>query len=449
MVVTMTRFTVRQAALLGLLGLSAGCVGTAVPDDVFSVTCTDAPCDWEVRAGKLEATGSWHPRERAFAFVEPGTEITRLLPVSMFTSCYRFELIADVEVGTELSLSLDFNDDGLIEQRLLVPPVRWGRTQLHALAPGEYHSLRLHLRKAGEGRAALAYLVIATGGECAGPAITLADGAPCASDATCSTGRCLSGMCASCPATGCAEGQRCGVDADCADGGCAGGLCSACAKAGTCPPRERCSSPAHCAFKSCTAGAIPGKTSFPTFDRTCGACAVDSDCPAGACVLGQCSACSTDAECAGQACRYADAYDALERACLPPRDLRIPRGALCESDLECEANLRCSASPGLAKRCGGACTSNIDCGQMEVCASAGARRVRNGQPELAAYQLLPSWADAAARISTCHPIVLDDGPCDAHDQCLYGMCCAGRCSGAALDLNTGECVERVPPVSFN
>jgi hypothetical protein len=184
-------------------------------------------------------------------------------------------------------------------------------------------------------------------------------------------------------------------------------------------------------------------TRQPTLDATCGECAEASDCAGKPCVLGRCAACAADGDCgSGLVCRWLDPFDALQRGCVPRTTSPLPRGALCESDSDCEGSLPCSAGEGRAKRCGKACGKEDDCGPDHLCVAPGARTVSNSP---ARFATMPRWNELAGRIATCWPRVFHQKPCEIHQQCTLELftsgltCCDGVCTGSAVDLATGMC----------
>ncbi len=440
----------RKIAILMLALSACSALGSDgfTPIDTIDSTCAELLCGWETQAGTATPGSSWHEHQRAVLLQGAPAQISKRYPFLQNIDCLSFSFLADVGSNAQLTLELDFDDDGKADTRTPVPAVRWRRFELALRAPPEFRAMRVTLRKEGADDVRFASLIIESNlAQCLTLSPTrLADGATCSTDATCASGRCVLGHCGSCAAGGCGEGEACRSSDECRDGACAAGLCRACAKQGSCAVNQGCSIAGQCASASCTFGAQPSSTAYPGADGVCGDCAADADCGGGFCVLGRCSACRDDADCGGgQVCRYTDGFDVGTRACMGRVTSTVPRGGLCESSADCAAGLSCGAVEGRAKRCGFACLRDADCGNQRVCATRGATREVDAPATLA---LLPGWTSAPGRIATCY--ALTSTACEVQEQCrtftlgnVAGAplaCCNGKCASAQLDPSTNSCL---------
>jgi hypothetical protein len=223
--------TAGVAGLVSTLSLLVAC-RELIGDPSFDRWCGDMLCDWQLDAGRIERTETWHARDYAVDFTEKGTQISQLSDRSAL-DCLRFELIADVDAEAGLSLELDFNDDGTVDHTRAIPGVRWKRLSFDLHAPHHYEKLRFILRKAGEGRAVVAQLRARYGDSCTGPRIELSGqraGAACTSSAVCESELCIGARCASCR-----EDHECQEGEFCVSGG-----CSDCREDADCAADERC-----------------------------------------------------------------------------------------------------------------------------------------------------------------------------------------------------------------
>jgi hypothetical protein len=418
--------------------------------------CVEFACLWQAEQGTIEAGHSWD--EDVFSNRLAGTpaRITRKVDVPYLYACLEVIMHANVAKDALVELQWDFGDDQSIDARTVLEPGLWTRRKFYQRTPNSVRHLRLHLAKQGPGEFALDDIELRNGFDnCAElPALTLANDSACLDDASCTSGYCVLGKCSACGAGGCGEGSACREDKDCLGGACAAGVCRACAASGSCGTNEGCSNTAQCASRSCTFGAKPSLVRYPELDGVCGECSSDAQCGGRRCVLGQCADCATDADCTGGLrCRYLDISEAGTRSCLPRFDGVLPRNALCEVDAECADGLRCGAPPDRARRCGFACKSSMDCGANEVCGNTGTAPSTT-QPGV--YEVLPAFAQANSRISTCYPKDLSTSDplrraqlCSVHAQCgpsstpyvagAFVACCSGGCSQSGLDLATGMC----------
>ncbi|HEY6878913.1 MAG TPA: hypothetical protein VI299_12875 [Polyangiales bacterium] len=440
------------ATVLAVLAL-AGCLEPW--SSYQEVDCMEFQCVWTTEAGSIEKTGSWNTREFAFSLQGTPARISRKFDWAQIPECLAVEMTANVAKDAQLELQLDYGADGIVDARVPVEPGRWTHRSYSLRTPSNTRHLRASFEKLGPGEAALQHIELAHASNCTLELVTLPDAAPCLDDLSCASGHCVLGKCSPCGAGGCAEGSPCRDGSDCASGSCAAGLCRACAATGGCGVGEGCSGSSQCASNSCVLGGRPSLTQYPFLDGICGECDADADCGSGHCVLGQCATCVSDSDCpTTQRCRYQEAFEATLRTCVPRFNGILPRGALCEEDIECAGGLRCAGTPNRAKRCGGACGSDVDCGDNEVCTNRGSLASTS---QAGIYELLPAFRDdASARINTCHPLVQADDSktkCLAHAQCTRtdqydrdhlgpyakSVCCEGACTMTGVSLETGLC----------
>jgi hypothetical protein len=385
--------------------------------------CEYGPCGFQTLTGSTARTTSWDESAYALSLTEPGTRLTRR-EAGSFASCIDIALVGEVEDSADLTLELDFNDDGSIEYSGELPASRWDRRHIQIHGPAGERVVRSYLEKKGTGRASLA-VVESRAVACEGASpIKLSDGSLCVEDANCSSDRCRDGRCLSCGPSGCGEGVACKADSECAGGACAAGVCRACAANGTCDPGAQCTLDTHCKSHSCVHGTLSIVTDQPAKDAVCGECTSDAQCNLGKCVQGRCGACGVDSDCAsGHECRYADLYVAQHRVCVPAHvPGQLPRSALCEKASDCAGGLACGASPGLAKRCGTACDlSSGDCPDDQTCVGQLDLRPLDGAPDAGAPPIL-----LGELAPTCWSFPKANG-CIFDNQCPGARCCGFAC----------------------
>lgn len=420
---------------------SVGCSGELLDNTYFDEWCGEIPCGWKLESGSVQRVDTWHAHDDGAALLGTPTQLSQHVRELPPPDCLKIDLVADTEPGAQLMLRLDFDDDGVDWERAIAGE-GFVRHTFSLRPPLGYESVRYVLSKQGSGRVVIGKLSARRSELCADERITLPSGASCATDGACSAGRCHDGRCAGCARGQCGSGERCEDGGDCTSGSCAGGLCVDCGNDGRCGLREPCSRPEQCQSRACVAGSIPSLVSRTDHDAVCGECSLDADCPSGHCVLGFCATCASRADCAdGTVCRYADALEATDKRCLPPRDRRAARGELCEEDGECELGLLCGAAPGRAKRCGFSCAVDSDC-MGGICAAPGVfpMGALGERAKLSRFDSAP-----LSRIATCWPLPGADAACSLHQQCGGDACCAGRCSDARIDRASGMCIEEALP----
>ena len=348
-----------QRALRGLICLAAApmlmgseCEQPLVKDSSFDVWCGDALCDWQVDVGGVEKVPTWHERDYGVRLVGDPAQISQALPfTSDELSCIHFDLVANVDDSTDVTLTMDF-DGGAFSHQEIIPSGAWTPLSYHLVTPSYFQSLRIAIRKTGAGNAVLAQIQASKASDCSSPPLvgetsrpagaacemanqcagamcrartaagTLFDDdtgqqvcAACTGDADCGAGQvCGLGWSAAfiqpfpaCTAAATAVlGDRCLIDGECASGSCCHGVCSTCCASGGAPA---CAAGTTCAARAKTADGKPARTAWQCApDGGHGApgstCLADDDCASGACagggVLSVCAdgrRCASDADC--------------------------------------------------------------------------------------------------------------------------------------------------------
>ena len=165
----------------------------------FENWCEGSLCEWTSQGGVRKAD-TWHSEDLAVAFLTPGSSVSQLLN-SNAAHCFLFDTITDVQPQAQLTLLLDFNDDGTPDFEQQLAGVNWKSVLIVVPAPVEYQNVRFTVVKKGEGRAVLAQLRAVSRGDCGGEPTRLRDGSTCSADDVCEANhRCLAGRCSSLPA---------------------------------------------------------------------------------------------------------------------------------------------------------------------------------------------------------------------------------------------------------
>jgi hypothetical protein len=157
----------------------------------FDEWCDQHLCEWETRQGAIAQVATWHQKDLAVSFEETPTEISQLLEHKQEGSlCFLFDTIADAAPGAEMSVVLDFNDDGFADLEQRISTLRWKSVPFPVRTPVAYDGLRLSIVKKGTGRAVLAQMRVAVQPECSGSPLTLGAGSRCSRNEVCTSGRC-------------------------------------------------------------------------------------------------------------------------------------------------------------------------------------------------------------------------------------------------------------------
>jgi hypothetical protein len=234
--------------LLAAAALGADCEGNVVQDPTFRDWCGDALCDWTLDSGRIQRVPTWNADDFGVSFLDPGTQISQVTSESQAT-CLLFKTVADIDPAAQMTLLVDFGNDGHIDFQAPLGATDWHEVQAEISAPPQYTGITFHVRKEGTGTAVLAEMqVLSTTGCAPAPPI---------------------------PVPPVPFGAKCSKDADCLAGlVCSGGACSQCSDDTQCPDGAACEVKVLEA-RLCGPGQSLGKTGDP--------CALPDDCASGEC----------------------------------------------------------------------------------------------------------------------------------------------------------------------
>ncbi len=267
--------------VLAASALGADCQGNIVQDPAFRDWCGASLCSWQTDSGRIQRVPTWDANDFGVAFLDPGTQISQVTEEDQAT-CILFTSVGDIDPTAEMTLSVDFDNDGTVDYTAPLGAVTWNKVQTEISAPAAYHGITFYVKKSGTGTAILAEMAITSTTGCTAPPVSLPPlrmGEGCSS-----TTQCAEGLVCPEPVDGgfrlCGQ---CSPESPCGDGG------VACAQRGLllpsqCGPGERLgASGAPClADDDCASEACDGATLTALFgDGGPGACDLDAvDAPA-------------------------------------------------------------------------------------------------------------------------------------------------------------------------
>lgn len=356
--------------------------------------CENDPCEFHVVTGEVKQVPTWHERDYAVELVGSPVELEYTIEERTISEI-TVELFASVDSSAELTLEVDFWDDGHIDCTHPIPENNWESTRFIVPAPDDCGDARLVLRKQGEGRVVIERLFTWDFGvgdvegatvDCESEDYKAPFGVPCDSGDDCVSGICSPTVPEVSAESKSGESYACGECFD--DGGCPDG--STCGVVGTrykddlykdalfrtcITPRSRgigqdCYNDNDCASGYCDshwgwiASVMPSNTDTPTSETpsmgrgVCNECHSDSDCdlervcgisffggdfdilslPIAQCVFQGLdpflSPCLSDSECAeGLMCRK---VESLAGSCVEcDQNTACPNGLICSFRYEC------------------------------------------------------------------------------------------------------------------
>jgi hypothetical protein len=265
-----SRASLAITCVLGASMLGGDCDGDVAQDPTFRDWCGGSLCAWSLDAGRIEAVPTWNANDLGVSFVETPTQISQATTESS-AKCLLFTSVAKIDPLAQMSIAVDFDNDGSIEYTATLASTDWQRVQTMITAPRAYQGITFTLRKAGTGAAVLAEMRIQSTTGCTAPAPAIAPGSlvmgeKCAESSECAAGLTCAGeggdtLCAQCSASqACAGGATCEARSvflpkQCAPGGGKGN------------PGDPCLANSDCASAACD-GAKP----VPLTQGDAGAC---------------------------------------------------------------------------------------------------------------------------------------------------------------------------------
>ncbi len=217
--ITSRRFITSALITIACGILAAGC-DDLVSDPNFHTWCGDQLCSWKLESGHIQRAPTWHPKDFGVELLDSteGSHVTAISQVvDRKVACLEFSTLADVAVEAQVSIAIDFNNDGTIDYEQPVASTNFHEQKTLVTAPLDYDTLRFIIEKKGTGHAVLAQMAVTSVKTCTAPPIVLRAqplGITCHDADVCSSGVCCEGRCAECcaaagQAVACTGGGTC------------------------------------------------------------------------------------------------------------------------------------------------------------------------------------------------------------------------------------------------
>jgi len=113
----------------------------------------------------VDRVPTWHRADFGTSFRDKGTRISQDSG-DTDAVCLHIEVIADTAASAELTLTLDFDDDGSPDWARTLPESDWERYDLWVVPPADREGLVIGAEKRGAGRAVLAQLEVSGNDPC-------------------------------------------------------------------------------------------------------------------------------------------------------------------------------------------------------------------------------------------------------------------------------------------
>jgi hypothetical protein len=167
-----SRGAIAMTAAGAIATLGADCDGDVVQDPTFRDWCGDKLCAWTLDSGNIQRVPTWSADDLGVSFVAMGTQISQVTTEHDAT-CLLFTTTADIDPAAQMTLLVDFDNDGTNDFQQLLGATDWHKVETEIATPRGYDGITFHLLKAGTGTAVLAEMRIQSTTGCTEPHATV------------------------------------------------------------------------------------------------------------------------------------------------------------------------------------------------------------------------------------------------------------------------------------
>lgn len=216
--VPVSRGALLVAIAAAFAAIGADCDGDVLTDPTFRDWCSDGGaetlCSWTVDSGSIQRVPTWNENDFGVSFTTTGTQISQVTGENQ-AACLLFTTVADIDPSAQMSIAVDFDNDGTIDFQAPLGASDWHKVQAEIPTPPEYDGITFHIRKGGTGAAVLAEMRVVSTTGCTplpippgrlGEPCGDVDGAACTQGLVCSK----QNLCVQCNSEiACANGAAC------------------------------------------------------------------------------------------------------------------------------------------------------------------------------------------------------------------------------------------------
>jgi len=185
-----SRIAVAAVVLFAGASLGDDCEGDIVQDPTFRDWCGASLCSWKTDFGRIQRVPTWTQEDFGVSFLDngsQGTEISQVTEENQAT-CILFTSVGNIDPTAEMTVSVDFNNDGSIDYTGTLGSATWQTVQTEITAPPRYQGITFYVKKNGTGTAILAEMAIQSRSGCTAAAPKIGNlrlGEACSSTAEC------------------------------------------------------------------------------------------------------------------------------------------------------------------------------------------------------------------------------------------------------------------------
>src|SRR5262245_25445423 len=133
----MKRLVFQLLLVLGLALTVVGCDVDVLQDPTFRQWCGEKLCSWSLDEGSIRRAPTWHRDDYGVDFVDTPTIISQIV-ADTSPQCLLFTTVADVDPTAQMTVEIDFNNDGTADYVWAVPSAAWREVKTLVSAPLAY-----------------------------------------------------------------------------------------------------------------------------------------------------------------------------------------------------------------------------------------------------------------------------------------------------------------------
>jgi len=155
-----------------LLSVASSPPHLPVPDYAMGLICGSCvAATWEVSDGSFEMVPSWHQEDRVTSLIGDPFSAVGTATTSPYAheyaeneniagDCVTIRYLGKIDESVSVSLSVDMDDDGLMDASMELNPADWDFQRIVWALPGVLSATQFQLDKVGSGEASFEHLLL-------------------------------------------------------------------------------------------------------------------------------------------------------------------------------------------------------------------------------------------------------------------------------------------------
>lgn len=142
------------ALVVTLLVTLPACEVDLIDDPGFQIWCGETLCNWALEEGEIARVSTWHDHDYGVELI--GSPVVLSQQGRSGATCVRVETVSHVAASAEVTVEIDVEDDGVIDEVVPVPPTTGFESRRREVRLDASTETVYFVRKSGTGRAVLA-----------------------------------------------------------------------------------------------------------------------------------------------------------------------------------------------------------------------------------------------------------------------------------------------------